>query len=92
MKQSKETRRLHPLMWTVIGLTAASFVLLFVGAILPPQGEVHPSLLKGLGIMSGDIALVNFAYAIVSGKVATFQHGKTKATVGSRKAAEQDKE
>ncbi len=71
-------------MWAVIGLTAASFILLLVAALLPPQGEVHPSILKGLAIISVDVALVNFSYAIVSGKVATFQHGKTKATVGER--------
>ena len=78
-------RKLHPLMWTVIALTAASFMLLLVAALIPPQGEVHPSILKGLAIISVDVALVNFAYAIVSGKVATFEHGKTKATVGKAK-------
>lgn len=80
-----DKRTLHPLMWAVIGLTAASVVLLLVGLLLPPQGEVHPSLLKGLAIITADIALVNFAYAIVSNKVATFKHGKTTATVGVRK-------
>ena len=79
-----EKRTLHPLMWAVIGLTAASVILLLVGLLLPPQGEVHPSLLKGLAIITADIALVNFAYAIVSNKVATFKHGKTTATVGTR--------
>ena len=69
-------------MWAVIGLTAASFVLLLIAALIPPQGEVHPSILKGLAIISIDVALINFAYAIVSGKVATLSHGKTKATVG----------
>lgn len=81
-----EKRTLHPLMWAVIGLTAASVILLLVGMLLPPQGEVHPSLLKGLAIITVDIALVNFAYAIVSNKVATFKHGKTSATVGTRNA------
>ena len=78
-------KRLHPLMWTVIALTAASFVLLLVAALLPPQGEVHPSILKGLAIISVDIALVNFAYAVASGKTATFTHGKTTATVKGKK-------
>ena len=77
-------RKLHPLMWCVIGLTAASFLLLLVAALLPPQGEVHPSVLKGMAIISVDVALVNFAYAIVSGKTATFSHGKTTATVGGK--------
>lgn len=81
----KKKVSLHPLMWTVIGLTAASFGLLLVAMLLPPQGEVHPSILKGLSIITADIALVNFAYAIVSNKVATFRHGKTTATVGTAK-------
>lgn len=82
-----EKRTLHPLMWAVIGLTAASVILLLVGLLLPPQGEVHPSLLKGLAIITADIALVNFAYAIVSNKVATFNHGRTKIAVGANKKA-----
>lgn len=77
-------RKLHPLMWCVIGLTAASFLLLLVAALLPPQGEVHPSVLKGLAIISVDVALVNFAYAIVSGKTTTFTHGKMSATVSGK--------
>lgn len=72
-------------MWAVIGLTVASVILLLVGLLLPPQGEVHPSLLKGLAIITADIALVNFAYAVASGKTATFQHGKTSATVRGNK-------
>ena len=79
-----EKRTLHPLMWAVIGPTAASVILLLVGLLLPPQGEIHPSLLKGLAIITADIALVNFAYAIVSNKVATFKYGKTTTTVGTR--------
>ena len=71
-------------MWCVIGLTAASFLRLLVAALLPPQGEVHPSVLKGLSVISVVVALVNFAYAIVSGKTAPFAHGKTTATVGGK--------
>lgn len=71
-------------MWTVIVMTAATFVLLLIAMLLPPQGEIHPTVLQGAAIITADIALVNFAYAIVSGKVATFTHGKTTATVGKR--------
>lgn len=73
---------LHPLMWVVVGLTVASVVIFLVSLILPPIGEVHPSVLKGLAILTADIALVIFAYAVVSGKTATFTHGNTSATVG----------
>ena len=73
---------LHPLMWLVVGLAVASVVIFVVGLLIPPPGEVHPSVLKGLAILTADIALVIFAYAVVSGKTATFTHGNTSATVG----------
>ena len=73
---------LHPLMWLVVGLAVASVGIFVVGLLLPPAGEVHPSVLKGLAILTADIALVIFAYAVVLGKTATFTHGNTSATVG----------
>lgn len=85
-KQAESTRHLHPLMWLVVGLAAASVAIFVTGLLLPPQGEVHPSVLKGLAILTADITLVIFAYAIVSGKTATFTHGKASMTVGRKKA------
>lgn len=76
---------LHPLMWVVVGLTIASVGIFVTGLLIPPAGEVHPSVLKGLAILTADIALVIFAYAVVSGKTATFTHGNTSATVGDIK-------
>ena len=82
---------LHPLMWLVVGLTAASVGIFVGGLLIPPPGEVHPSVIKGLAILTVDIALVIFAYAVVSGKTATFTHGDTSATVGgNNKRAETD--
>lgn len=86
MKPNEQRKTLHPLMWLVVGLAIASVVIFVVGLLLPPAGEVHPSVLQGLAIITADIALVIFAYAIVSGKTATFRHGNTSATVGGRKA------
>ena len=83
MKQ-KQNIRLHPLLWLVIGLAVASVAVFVTALLLPPQGEVHPSVLKGLAILTGDISLVIFAYAIASGKTATFSHGKSNLTVGKR--------
>lgn len=76
---------LPPIVWAIIALSVASLALFLVALLLPPQGEVHPSVLKGLAIMTANIALVNFAYAIATNKVATFKHGKTTATVGATK-------
>ena len=82
---------LHPLMWLVVGLTAASVGIFVGGLLIPPPGEVHPSVIKGLAILTVDIALVIFAYAVVSGKTATLTHGDTSATVGgNNKRAETD--
>ena len=81
-ENDKNGWHLHPLMWLVVGLSVASVVIFLVSLLLPPAGEVHPSVLKGLAILTADIALVIFAYAVVSGKTATFTHGNTSATVG----------
>ena len=73
---------LHPLMWLVVFLAVASVILFAVALAIPPEGEVHKTVLQGLGIITIDIALVIFAYAVISGKTATFTHGNTTATVG----------
>lgn len=85
MKQDKKRFHLHPLMWVVVGLALFSAVTFLVAIFIPPEGEVHSSVLKGLSIQTVNIALVIFAYSVVSGKTATFEHGKTKATVGGSK-------
>lgn len=79
---AKNGWHLHPLMWLVVALALASVVIFAVAIAIPPEGEVHASVLKGLGIITVDIALAIFAYAVISGKQATFTHGKTTATVG----------
>ena len=81
-ENDKNGWHLHPLMWLVVGLAVASVAIFIVSLLIPPPGEVHPSVLKGLAILTADIALVIFAYAVVSGKTAMFTHGNTSATVG----------
>lgn len=88
--QNDAKKHLHPLMWLVVGLAIASVCIFIVGLLLLPAGEVHPSVLQGLAILTADIALVIFAYAIVSGKTATFKHGNTSATVGGAKQRTDD--
>lgn len=73
---------LHPLMWIVVFLAVASVLIFTVSIFIPPEGEVHKTVLEGLGIITIDIALVIFAYAVISGKQATFTHGNTTATIG----------
>lgn len=83
MTTAKKSKfHLHPLMWVVVSLTIFSAFIFLVALFIPPEGEVHASVLKGLAIMTTNIALVIFAYSVVSGKTATFKHGDTTATIG----------
>ena len=84
--------KLHPLMWLVVGLSLLSVIVFGMGLLLPPAGEGHPSVLKGLGIMTANITLVIFAYAIATDKTATFKHGNTSATVGGKQKADKQKQ
>ena len=77
--------KLHPIVWVTLGLSVVSAALFLWGLLLPPAGEVHASVLKGLGIMTANITLVNLSYAISSGKTTTFKHGNITATVGGTK-------
>ena len=79
---TKQRIHLHPLMWLVVFLAVASVILFAVSIFIPPEGEVHKTVLEGMGIITIDIALVIFAYAVISGKTATFTHGSTTATIG----------
>lgn len=79
---NKPRIHLHPLMWCVVGLAIFSALIFVVAMCIPPEGEVHSSILKGLALQTTNIALVIFAYGVVSGKTATFQHGQTTATIG----------
>lgn len=88
-KEVKKRFHLHPLMWVVVGLSLFSAVIFTVALMIPPEGEVHSSVLKGLAIQTTNIALVIFAYSVVSGKTATFEHGKTKATVGAQQPTDE---
>ena len=73
-------------MWLVVGIAVASVLIFVVAILLPPVGDVRPNILKGLAILTTDMALVICAYAVLSGKTATFKHGNTTATVGGNKA------
>lgn len=86
MKQETRNKaHLHPLLWVAVGLSAFSAITFFVAMCIPPEGEVHSSILKGMSITTVQIALIIFAYAIVAGKTTTFSHGKTNVTVGAPK-------
>lgn len=88
IKPMQQRKRLHPLMWVVVGITLASVAIFVVGLLLPPPGDVNANVLKGIAILTVQQALVVFAYAVYSGKTATFTHGNTHATVGGSQQQE----
>lgn len=65
----------------VIALTG---LLLFIaGFIVPPLGEIHPSVLKGIGELLGFVAIFFAWYAVKKGRSAVFRHGSTTATINA---------
>lgn len=62
----------------VILTTTLAFGLLFFGAITPPPGEIHPSILKAVGEMFGFAALWIIAHALFEDKKDVhLKHGNT---------------
>lgn len=80
-------QRLDALTWVSIAFAVATFVLLVVAMVIPPRGQIHPSILQGAAIVTANVALIIFAHAIGTGKKATFRHGNTTAVVGDDEPA-----
>lgn len=49
-------------------LAALCALAFFIALLLPPQGEVHKSILQGMGILAGLSASFNFADAWKAGQ------------------------
>lgn len=56
--------------------------LMITGFFLPPQGEVHPSVLEGAGILFLFPALAFGAKALEEGNTARIQKGDTTISIG----------
>lgn len=56
--------------------------LLITSFLLPPQGEIHPSVLRSAALLCFWPALAFVHVAMKSGKTARLQHGNTTVTVG----------
>lgn len=85
-------RQVETVTWVVVALTCATFLLLVVAMLIPPRGQIHPSVLQGAAIITANVALIIFAQAVASGKTATFKHGNTTAVVGGTTKDEQDED
>lgn len=70
--------------WTAIFLSFVSAGLIIAGIIIPPPGELHPSVIQGVGLLTILVAIFFAWDATVRGLNAKFEHGKTKVSVGGK--------
>ena len=70
--------------WTAIILSFVSAGLIIAGIIIPPPGELHPSVIQGVGLLTILVAIFFAWDATVRGLNAKFEHGKTKVSVGGK--------
>jgi hypothetical protein len=70
--------------------TAFAFGLLIFGALTPPPGEIHPSILKAVGEMFGFAALWIVAHALFEDKTDVhIKHGDTTVDINTDEEEEQ---
>ena len=64
--------------------TVLAFGLLIFGALTPPPGEIHPSILKAVGEMFGFAALWIVAHALFEEKTDVhIKHGETEVNINT---------
>lgn len=63
----------------MIVLTTVAATLLAFGAVTPPPGEIHESILKAAGILFGFAALWMTAHTIIE----VYHDGKIRAKIGN---------
>lgn len=73
--------------WTLTGIAIA---MLCVSMILPPTGEIHPSVIKGVGWVFAFAALGTLIKAMDMGVNATVRKGDASLTVGDIPPAVED--
>lgn len=71
--------------WAAIVLAFIGAGLLIAGICIPPPGEIHPSVIQGVGLVTVIIAIFFAWDATVRGLGARFEHGKTKVSIGKGK-------
>lgn len=70
--------------------TGLAFGLLVFGAITPPPGEIHPSILKAVGEMFGFAALWIVAHALFEDKTDVhIKHGDTTVDINTDEEEDQ---
>lgn len=62
-------------------LTGIAIALLIVSFVIPPTGEIHPSVLQGVGEIFGFAALWSVLVAVESGGTAKFSKGNVNVEI-----------
>ncbi len=83
----KHLKSLTPQAWVAIILAFVAAATFITGIIIPPPGEVHPSIIKGIGLMIILVALFFAWDAVIRGLDAKFEHGKTKVTISGKRTS-----
>ena len=77
----KTIKSLTPQAWIAIILSFVAAATFIAGLILPPPGEIHPSVIKGIGLMIVLVAIFFAWDAVVRGLDTKFEHGQTKVSI-----------
>ena len=88
----KNLKALTPQAWVAMALALVAAATFIAGIIIPPPGEVHPSVIQGIGLMIILVAIFFAWDAVIRGMETKFEHGKTKVTIGKRSTAQPEKE
>ena len=78
--------------WVAIALAIVAAATFIAGIIIPPPGEVHPSIIQGIGLMIVLVAIFFGWDAVIRGFETKFEHGKTKITVSQKPTSENEKD
>jgi hypothetical protein len=90
MKEIYEKCILNNLWFKV--LSAISVVLIIISFILPPTGEIHPSVMAAVGEIFAFAALGTVIHAIDKDKTISMTHGDTTITVNGKTYKLEEKE
>ena len=88
----KNLKALTPQAWVAIALAFVAAATFIAGIIIPPPGEVHPSIIQGIGLMIILVAIFFAWDAVIRGLNTKIEHGKTKITVSQKPNPESEGE
>lgn len=81
---------LTPQWWTAMILSFVAAATFIAGLVIPPPGEIHPSVIQGIGLMIVLVAIFFAWDAVVRGLGAKFEHGNTKVTISGKRTRKPD--